>query len=69
MHHRCVVLMDDTPSDDVSREMILAIARNPESGVSGATAPTLAALVEWMFRYTWFLVIDKRHAMAALAVR
>ena len=38
-------------------------ARNPQSGVSDALAPSLAPLIERMFRYTWFLASEKRDAM------
>ena len=35
----------------------------PESGEAGPAAPSLAPLIERMFRYTWFLATEKRDAM------
>ena len=51
---RAAVLHDTGPTEFV-RETILALARNAESGVSRAVVPSLAPLIERMFRYTWFL--------------
>ena len=51
------------PPTEFVRETILALSRNPESGVSGAVAPSLVPLIERMFRYTWFLATEKRDAM------
>ncbi|MDD9993334.1 MAG: hypothetical protein OXP75_16175 [Rhodospirillales bacterium] len=59
---RAAVLHDTGPTELV-RETVLALARNAESGVSGAVAPSLAPLIERMFRYTWFLATEKRDAM------
>ena len=59
---RAAILHDTGPTEFV-RETILAVARNAESGVSGAVAPSLAPLIERMFRYTWFLATEKRDAM------
>ena len=53
----------DMPPTEFVRERVLALARNLESGVSGAIAPSLAPLIERMFRYTWFLATEKRDAM------
>ena len=39
------------------------LARNPQGEVSDELAPSLAPLVERMFRYTWFLATEKRDAM------
>lgn len=39
------------------RERILALTRTP------SVAPSLAPLIERMFRYTWFLATEKRDAM------
>ena len=60
---RRAALLHDTPPAEFVRETILALARNPESGISGAVAPSLAPLIERMFRYTWFLATEKRDAM------
>ena len=45
------------------RETILALARKPESRVSGVVAPALTPLIEQMFCYTWVLATEKRDAM------
>ncbi len=60
---RCAALLEETAPAEFVRETILALVRNPESGVSGASAPSLAPLIERMFRYTWFLATEKRDAM------
>ncbi|MCY4560070.1 MAG: hypothetical protein OXF79_27660 [Chloroflexi bacterium] len=60
---RRAALKHDTPPTEFVRETILALARNPESTVSGALAPSLVPLIERMFRYTWFLATEKRDAM------
>ena len=60
---RRAAMAHDTPPTEFVRETILALARNPESEVSGAIAPSLAPLIERMFRYTWFLATEKRDAM------
>ena len=62
-HPRRAAMAHDTPPTEFVRETILALARNPESGVSGAVGPSLAPLIERMFRYTWFLATEKRDAM------
>ena len=59
---RAAMLHDTAPAEFV-RETILALARNPESGVSGAVAPAQTPLIERIFRYTWFLATEKRDAM------
>ena len=60
---RRAALLHDAPPAEFVRETILALARNPERGVAGAVAPSLAPLIERMFRYTWFLATEKRDAM------
>ena len=60
---RRAAMAHDTPPTEFVRETILAFARNQESGISGAVAPSLAPLIERMFRYTWFLATEKRDAM------
>ena len=60
---RRAALLHETAPAEFVRETILALARNPESGVSGAVAPALMPLIERMFRYTWFLATEKRDAM------
>ena len=59
---RAAILHDTGPTEFV-RDKILALARSGESGISRAVAPSLAPLVERMFRYTWFLATEKRDAM------
>ncbi len=59
---RAAILHDTGPTEFV-RDKILALARNEESGVSGAVDPSLAPLIERMFRYIWFLATEKRDAM------
>ena len=49
----------DLPAAEFVRQTILGLARDPAGG--GATP--LAALIERMFRYTWFLATEKRDAM------
>ena len=60
---RRAALLHETAPTEFVRETILALARNPESGVSGAVAPALTPLIERIFRYTWFLATEKRDAM------
>ena len=45
------------------REKILALARAPEGADADPATPSLAPLIERMFRYTWFLATEKRDAM------
>ena len=60
---RRAAMLHDTPPAEFVRETILELARNPESGASDGLAPSLAPLIERMFRYTWFLATEKRDAM------
>ena len=60
---RRAAILHDTPPTEFVRETILALARDPGSPNSGAVAPSLAPLIERMFRYTWFLATEKRDAM------
>ena len=53
-----------TPLAEFVRETILALARNPGSATAGSIAPSLAPLIERMFRYIWILATEKRDAMA-----
>ena len=56
---RCATLPHETPTAEFLRETILALARNPERGVSGALIPSFAPLIERMFRCTSFLTTEK----------
>ena len=60
---RGAAMLHDMPPTEFIRETILALARKPESTVSDALGPSLAPLIERMFRYTWFLATEKRDAM------
>ena len=60
---RRAAMVHDTPPTEFVRETILALARDPGSTTSSAVAPSLAPLIERMFRYTWFLATEKRDAM------
>ena len=60
---RRAAMQHDMPPTEFVRETILALARNPASGVSGAVPQSLAPLIERMFRYTWFLATERRDAM------
>ena len=60
---RRAAMAHDTAPTEFVRETILALARDPGSANSGAVAPSLAPLIERMFRYTWFLATEKRDAM------
>ncbi len=53
----------EMPAAEFVREKILALARAPEGGDAPPVAPSMAPLVERMFRYTWFLATEKRDAM------
>ena len=56
-------LAHDIPAAEFVRERILTLARNPESAGSGPVPPSMAPLIERMFRYTWFLATERRDAM------
>ena len=56
-------LAHEIPAAEFVRERILALARPPESAGSPPVPPSLAPLIERMFRYTWFLATEKRDAM------
>ena len=53
----------EMPVAEFVREKILALARAPEGSDAPSVAPSLAPLVERMFRYTWFLATEQRDAM------
>ena len=55
--------LHNTPPAEFVCETNLALGRNPGSAAPGALAPSLAPLIERMFRYTWFLATEKRDAM------
>ena len=47
---------------DFDRETTLGCAKSGRRGM-GRACPSLAPLIERMFRYTWFLVTERRDAM------
>ena len=53
----------EMPVAEFVREKILALARAPEGADAPPVAPSLAPLIERMFRYSWFLATEKRDAM------
>ena len=55
----------ELPVAEFVREKILALARAPEGADAPPVAPSLAPLIERMFRYTWFLATEKRDAMVS----
>ena len=57
---RQAALVHDTAPAEFVRETILELARDPGSA---AVVPSLAPLVERIFRYTWFLATERRDAM------
>ena len=67
---RRAALAHDKPAAEFVRERILALARNPEVAVRARTsvepaavAASMAAPIERVFRYTWFLATERRDAM------
>ena len=54
---------DGSPAAEFVREKVLALARVPEGADAASETPSLAPLIERMFRYTWFLATEKRDAM------
>ena len=48
------------PAAEFVREKILDMARNPAGAEAAAIPPSLAPLIERMFRYTWMLATLKR---------
>ena len=42
---------------------MLALARAPKNVEPAPVAPSMAPLIERMFRYTWFLATERRDAM------
>ena len=58
-------LAHEIPAAEFVRERILALARAPESADPAPVPPSLAPLIERMFRYTWFLATEKRDAMVS----
>ncbi len=60
---RNAALAHDLPAAEFVREKILALARGTGRVGTPSVPPTLAPLIERMFRYTWFLATEKRDAM------
>ena len=59
----CAAAAHEMPAAEFVREKILALARAPEGAAAAPVAPSLAPLIERMFRYTWLLATEKRDAM------
>ena len=53
----------DLPAAEFVRQTILGLSREPAGGAAPPPAPSLAPLIERMFRYTWFLATERRDAM------
>ncbi len=60
---RNAALAHDLPAAEFVRDRILALVRAPEGAVAPTVVPSMAPLIERMFRYTWFLATEKRDAM------
>ena len=60
---RNAALAHDLPAAEFIRERILALIRATEMAGEPAVSPSLAPLIERMFRYTWFLATEKREEM------
>ncbi len=60
---RNAALAHELPAAEFVREKILALVRAPEGAVAPTVVPSLAPLIERMFRYTWFLATERRDAM------
>ncbi len=56
-------LAHDKPAAEFVRERVLALARAPKGAEPAPVAPSMAPLIERMFRYTWFLATERRDAM------
>ena len=54
---------DGSTAAEFFRERILALARASEGADPSSVAPSLAPLIERMFRYTWSLATENRNAM------
>lgn len=62
---KCAAAAHEMPVAEFVREKILALARAAEGAGATPVAPSMAPLIERMFRYTWFLATEKRDAMVA----
>ena len=60
---RNAALAHDLPAAEFVRDRILALVRAPESTDRATVPASMVALIERMFRYTWFLATEKRDAM------
>ena len=60
---KCAAAAHELPVAEFVREKILALARAAEGADATTVAPSMAPLIERMFRYTWFLATEKRDAM------
>ncbi|MDE0050572.1 MAG: hypothetical protein OXO52_12345 [Rhodospirillales bacterium] len=53
----------EMPAAEFVRVKMLALARGTDRADAPAGAPSMAPLIERMFRYTWFLATERRDAM------
>lgn len=53
----------ELPAAEFVREKMLALARGTERADAPTIPPSMAPLIERMFRYTWFLATERRDAM------
>ena len=60
---KCAAAAHEMLVAEFVRERILALARETEGADATPVAPSLAPLIERIFRYTWFLATEKRDAM------
>ena len=60
---KCAAAAHEMPAAEFVRERILALARAPEGADASPVTPSLAPLIERMFRYTWFLATEKHDTM------
>ena len=60
---RRAAIIHNMPPTEFVRRRILLLARAPEATDASQVDPSLAPLIERMFRYTWILATEKRDAM------
>ena len=60
---RQAAVLHDMPVAEFVRETVLVVARSSGSAVAGSDGSFLTPLIERIFRYTWFLAVERRDAM------